>query len=92
MRAHNLDGEFLSVSKAFPPIFKCVDPNPYSEFGSGSRKLLNIDLLWIRIHNTDFENEIYLLCVCVNKILYRYFHVQIAWATSPPSPLKSLTS
>ena len=27
----------------FYPILACVDPNPYSEYGSGSRKLLNAD-------------------------------------------------
>ena len=29
-----------------------MDPDPYSEYGSGSSKLLNTDLIRIRIHNT----------------------------------------
>ena len=40
------------------PIFTCVDPDPYSEYGSrsGSRKLLNTDPIRSRIHNTGFLN------------------------------------
>ena len=37
----------------FYPKFAFVDPDPYSEYGSGSRKLLSTDLIQIRIHNTD---------------------------------------
>ena len=36
----------------FYPLFARVDPDPYSEYGSGSRKLLNTDPIRIRIHNT----------------------------------------
>ena len=36
--------------------FACVDPDPYSEYGSGPRKLLNTDLIRIRIHNTDLHH------------------------------------
>ena len=36
-------------------IFACVDPDPCSEYGSGSRKLLNMDPIRIRIHNTGWE-------------------------------------
>ena len=35
-------------------IFLCVDPDPYFEYGSGARKLLNTDPIQIRIHNTAF--------------------------------------
>ena len=34
-------------------IFTCVEPDPYSEYWSKSTKLLNTDLIWIRIHKTD---------------------------------------
>ena len=37
----------------FYPMFACVDPDPYSENGSGSRKLPNTDPIQIRIHNTE---------------------------------------
>ena len=30
-----------------------MDPDPYLEYESGSRKLLNTDPMRIRIHNTD---------------------------------------
>ena len=33
-------------------MFAYVDPDPYSEYGYGSRKLLNTDPIRIRIHNT----------------------------------------
>ena len=33
-------------------MFACVDPDPYSENGSGSRKLLNTHPIRIRVHNT----------------------------------------
>ena len=46
----SLNGEF--VPQYFLHIIVCVDPNPYSEYGSGSTKLLNMDPIWIRIHNT----------------------------------------
>ena len=32
--------------------YTCVDPDPYSEYGSGSTKLLNTDPIRIRIHKT----------------------------------------
>ena len=35
---------FVSI---FYPVFTCVDPDPYSEYGSGSTKLLNTDLIRI---------------------------------------------
>ena len=41
----------------FYPIYACVDPDPYSEYGSGSRKFLNTDPIRIRIHNTGSFNE-----------------------------------
>ena len=34
------------------PIFTSVNPDPYSEYGSQSKKLMNKDLIWIRIHYT----------------------------------------
>ena len=34
---------FCRSSNAFFPIFNCVDPNPYSEYRSGSTKLPNMD-------------------------------------------------
>ena len=33
-------------------IFTCVDPDPYSDYESGSTKSLNMDPIRIRIHNT----------------------------------------
>ena len=44
-------------------IFTCVDPDPYSEYGSGfgPKKLLNTDPIWIRIHNTGPGEENVLL-------------------------------
>ena len=33
----------LHLWSLFYPIFKCVDPDPYSEYGSGSARLLNTD-------------------------------------------------
>ena len=48
----------LQLLSLFYPIFTCVDPDPYSEYGSGSTKLLNKDPIRIRfriqIHNTAF--------------------------------------
>ena len=32
-------------------MFICPDPDPYSEYGSGSTKVVNTDPIWIRIHN-----------------------------------------
>ena len=46
---------FSSILNLLPqmyPIFTCVDPDPYSDYGSGSTKLLNTTSIWIRIHNT----------------------------------------
>ena len=34
------------------PIFTCLDLNPYSDYGSGSTKVLITSPIWIRIHNT----------------------------------------
>ena len=42
----------------FLHIIVCVDPNPYSEYGSGSTKLLNMDPIWIRIHNTGSNRQL----------------------------------
>ena len=39
-------------------IFTSVDLDPYSEYGSGSTKLLNTDPIWIRIQNTGFNYKI----------------------------------
>ena len=47
----------LSLLPLFCPIFACVDPVPYSEYGSGSTKLLNTDP--IRIHNAGSEPSNY---------------------------------
>ena len=51
-----LQSSILHLLPIIYPIFTCVDPDRYSEYGSGSKKLLNIgnDLIWIRIHNTGF--------------------------------------
>ena len=47
-----LDVVFVSVNTGFFLSFNCVDPDldPDSEYGSGSKKLLNTNL--IRIHST----------------------------------------
>ena len=51
-----MNGEILSsVLTNLPlicPILTCVDPDPYSEYGSGSTKLLNTDPNGIQIQNT----------------------------------------
>ena len=36
-------------------LYTCLDPEPYSEFGSGSTKLLNMHPIWIRIQKTFFS-------------------------------------
>ena len=35
-----------------------MDPDPYSEYRSGSTKVLNTDpiSIWVRIHNTSFRD------------------------------------
>ena len=43
-----------------------MDPDPYSEYGSGSRKLLNTDPIRIRIHNTGHSS---ILSVGVERVL-----------------------
>ena len=40
------------ASTVFYLIFTCVDPDPYSDYESGSTKSLNMDPIRIRIHNT----------------------------------------
>ena len=37
---------FVSQTSLAFPIFCCVDPDAYSEFGSGSTMLRNADLIW----------------------------------------------
>ena len=39
-------------------IFICVDPDPYSEYGSRSTNILSADPIWIRIHNTGGRGNI----------------------------------
>ena len=48
--------------RVFFPIFNCV--NPYSE--SGSTKLLNTDLIWIRINSNGYRKKLLL------NILYKF--------------------
>ena len=48
-----LMSKILHLLSLFYPIFTCVDPDPYSKYGSGSTKLLNKDPIRIRIHNTE---------------------------------------
>ena len=45
-------------------MFTCVDPDTYSEYGSGSRKFLNTDPSWIRIHNTGGQPDKLQYTVC----------------------------
>ena len=47
------EGEILSVSRVTFLFIKCVKPDPYSEYGSESTKLLNryhMYKIWIQIH------------------------------------------
>ena len=37
-------------------IFTCLDPDPYSEYGSRSTRVLNADQMWIRIHNNAHDS------------------------------------
>ena len=41
------------------PIFTYVDPYSYSEYGSRSTKLLNMDPIWMRIHITGDVTLLY---------------------------------
>ena len=54
----NLNLKFYTFLHPVYPIFTCVDPDqdPYSDYGSESRKLMNADPIWILIHNTAAEN------------------------------------
>ena len=46
-----------------------MDLDPYSEYGSGSRKLLNMDRIRIRIHNIGcFSAFVQLKCIYLNGI------------------------
>ena len=47
---------FLSVRVISFPVFNWVGPDPHSEYGSGSTKLLNTDPTWIRIHYSAESN------------------------------------
>ena len=47
--------QILLLLPIFYPIFSYVDPDPYSEYVSGSIKLLLTVL--IRIHNTAFTSD-----------------------------------
>ena len=43
---------------SFYPMYICMrGPDPYSEFGSGSRKLQTTDPIWIRIHNYALDSK-----------------------------------
>ena len=46
----NLCLKYYTFCPLFYPIFTCMDPDPYWEYGS--TKLLNMDPIQIRIHNT----------------------------------------
>ena len=52
----------------FYPIFTCVDPDPYSQYGS--TKHLNMDPIRVRIHNTALSR--------FNRMYIRLFLLQIA--------------
>ena len=45
-----LMSSILHILPLIYSIFTCVDPDPYSEYGS--TKVLNTDSFWIWIHNT----------------------------------------
>ena len=59
LSVESLNGEFLFSSlHLLPhiyPIFTCVDTDPYSEYGSGSTKLVNKDPILSRIQHTNYE-------------------------------------
>ena len=44
---------FCKAVQPFHPTFNCMDPDPCSENGSESTKLLDVDPIWIRIHKTE---------------------------------------
>ena len=50
--------------------FTCADPDPYSEYGFESTKLLNTDSIWIRIHNTDLKVCQISLKLFINQLVY----------------------
>ena len=56
----SLNGELMSsIIHVLPlifSIFTCLDPDPYSEYGSRSTRVLNADQIWIRIHNNAHES------------------------------------
>ena len=45
-------GIFVVSGISFP-MFNCVDPDLYSKYGFGFKKLLNIDPIWLWIRNPD---------------------------------------
>ena len=66
----------LNLLPPFYPIFACVDTDPYSEYRSGSRKLLNRDQIRIRIHNTASYIYFILLYIVqwqINDYYYYYY-------------------
>ena len=58
-------------------LFTCLDPDPYSEYGSESTKVPNTDPIWIRIHDTVPEKGP-LLVEQAEPLLVRQQALQVA--------------
>ena len=56
LRMVNLFFQSYTICLNFYFIFTCVDPDPHSEYGSGSTKILNTYPILIWIHNTGFAS------------------------------------